>query len=682
MTLNFPPAILVLAWACFAFLAAILFGGNDSTISTTLTATALILTAATLSTTPSRQKWPLFPLGAMGLVLAWGVAQIVPWPSMGNPLWVQAGQALSKTLPQTISISPSDTLAGLAQGAAYLGTFLAAWLLAQRGRSASLMLRLMALTGVAIAAAGLAMYATGNQFIWNFPKSSYMDDLTATFINRNTYATFAGLTILLNLAVALERWGELPSARRTPWRQRVQSFLNLILMPRWGYFVGAGIGLVALMLTHSRAGTICSVLGVVVMVTTLFLQRRQSWSALVTVGLLLTLGFMATFSMLGDATNQRLSRAGHDTIVRSIFYNITAQAIHTTPYTGSGLGTFEETFRTARTPKLHLSIGTRVDHAHNTWLQLALELGLPAFALLLAAIGWVLSRLISGLGERRRGVAYPALGLGAAALVGTHGLVDFSLQIPGVAYTTMMVLGLTLAQSKRNAAEDGPAPSRLPGLALLAVPVAALAVTLPTLWAEWQTTTARQTVLNLQYGQPATTEQLVKTRQELLPYAARYANELTITESVLVERAKPNVAVVNAYRRHLAHHATMALSAAPASPYTWHRLAANRIRAGGPQAAGKALAMSLLTGPYEPGLAQQRLPLVAVLMPHMSPDDQAFAQSLLHSLWLSSSRPILWRSIRNNPTLQRLVADAIAHDPEAVTLWEKVSRKPFPVTNR
>ncbi len=53
----------------------------------------------------------------------------------------------------------------------------------------------------------------------------------------------------------------------------------------------------------------------------------------------------------------------------------------------------------------------------------------------------------AGVRRRRRDVIYPSVGLAAAILVGTHSLVDFSLQIPAVAATFALILGIGCAQS-------------------------------------------------------------------------------------------------------------------------------------------------------------------------------------------------------------------------------------------
>jgi O-antigen ligase len=88
------------------------------------------------------------------------------------------------------------------------------------------------------------------------------------------------------------------------------------------------------------------------------------------------------------------------------------------------------------------------DKAHNTYLEDALEIGIPATALLLLSLGIVLCRCVRGLARRNSGRMLAAIGAGAATLVGVHSLVDFSLQMPAVAVTFLMTLGLAAAQSE------------------------------------------------------------------------------------------------------------------------------------------------------------------------------------------------------------------------------------------
>ena len=70
-----------------------------------------------------------------------------------------------------------------------------------------------------------------------------------------------------------------------------------------------------------------------------------------------------------------------------------------------------------------------------------------AAALLFACIGWLALMCLRGLRTRGRDWVYPATGLAATALVATHALVDFSLQIPATAVTYAALMGAACAQS-------------------------------------------------------------------------------------------------------------------------------------------------------------------------------------------------------------------------------------------
>ncbi len=98
---------------------------------------------------------------------------------------------------------------------------------------------------------------------------------------------------------------------------------------------------------------------------------------------------------------------------------------------------------------------------HNHFLQLALELGIPAAMAALGAVGAICVSCWRGLARRRRDQVYPALGLAATTLVGVHGLMDDPLIVPAVAATYSALLGLGFAQSWSTAIPRGaPTPRR------------------------------------------------------------------------------------------------------------------------------------------------------------------------------------------------------------------------------
>jgi O-antigen ligase len=171
-------------------------------------------------------------------------------------------------------------------------------------------------------------------------------------------------------------------------------------------------------------------------------RRRQ---ALVIAGLIAAIGgAFVIFS--GEQVAERLSGTTFGSDERPVIYDLTLQGISQRPWLGTGYGTFEEAFRLFRDQR----VNGLWDKAHNSYLENALELGLPAAVLLTASVGALFLRCLIGVVVRRRDAIYPAIGASATVLVAGHALVDFSLQIPAIAATYALIMGAAVAQSWRR----------------------------------------------------------------------------------------------------------------------------------------------------------------------------------------------------------------------------------------
>lgn len=120
-------------------------------------------------------------------------------------------------------------------------------------------------------------------------------------------------------------------------------------------------------------------------------------------------------------------------------------AIVQSPWIGTGFGSFPDIFPWFRDGRfINDSVWSQ---AHNSYLENALELGVPATIALnlsVALVGW---RCFRGFIRRHRRKTIPLLGVCATVLVAAHALVDFSLQIPAVSVLFAFMLGTALAQS-------------------------------------------------------------------------------------------------------------------------------------------------------------------------------------------------------------------------------------------
>jgi len=159
----------------------------------------------------------------------------------------------------------------------------------------------------------------------------------------------------------------------------------------------------------------------------------------VTALLVASLAFVLTSEVLLD----RINRTDITAEERVAVYANISRAIGDDPALGFGYGTFADSFRLYDQNES----GVHYDRAHNTWLENAFELGIPAALALYAAIAGVALTCWRGVRHRHRDWVYPALGVAASLLVGIHALFDFSLQIPAVALLYAFILGIACAQS-------------------------------------------------------------------------------------------------------------------------------------------------------------------------------------------------------------------------------------------
>ena len=126
----------------------------------------------------------------------------------------------------------------------------------------------------------------------------------------------------------------------------------------------------------------------------------------------------------------------------AVYANVN-RAIGDNPALGFGYGTFANSYRLYDP----LESGVHYDRAHNTWLENAFELGVPAALLLYLALGGLVWTCLKGVRRRHRDWVYPATGVAASVLVGLHAILDFSLQIPAVAILYACIMGIACAQS-------------------------------------------------------------------------------------------------------------------------------------------------------------------------------------------------------------------------------------------
>jgi O-antigen ligase len=278
--------------------------------------------------------------------------------------------------------------------------------------------------------------------LW-FDKTAYSPDVTSTFVNRNSYATYAGLTLLASFPLLLKRINSSAQYGVSNHYGRQYFFENMFIQGWFPVLLGIVIS-TALLLTHSRGGFLSTALAIGVFFILLVLsQKIKNNTAVIGLLALVSLASWLVFTYSGDQLVGRLNDISLENNERLEVYDILLKANADNSWLGVGYGGFEKSFSLYRDE----TIGGHYDKAHNTYLENIFELGLlQAFALFMALF-WIALICLRGVFIRRKHWIYPALGFSASVLVGVHALVDFSLQIPAVTYTYALIMGAAVAQS-------------------------------------------------------------------------------------------------------------------------------------------------------------------------------------------------------------------------------------------
>lgn len=391
----------------------------------------------------------VMPVVLFVLVVTWIVLQATPDTliNLAHPIWAEVSAQLGLPLPNYVTISPEKTLDALMVLLAYAGVF---WLAARHGRdrkNASKMLKFFVAVSTCYAIYGLVVYFGGWEKILWYDKTSYRDSLTSTFINRNNYATYAGLG-LISSVVLLVNVLALDLQMGTSWRQLLRRMTDGALKKAWLPAIGVLTIGTALMLTDSRAGYASSMIGLFAVfvglaVSKILPRRIAKWSVGSVVCLLI-----AGYWLSGDALNQRLEYVESDGAIRFAVYEGALNGIQLSPVTGYGYGAFETGFRQFK-PK-NIAWGNW-DFAHNSYLEFSFGTGLISLAALFAMFILIFSKNVSGILSRRRDRIFPILGAASALIVAAHSFVDFSVQIPAMGISFMFVLALGWSQSWSHA---------------------------------------------------------------------------------------------------------------------------------------------------------------------------------------------------------------------------------------
>lgn len=305
-----------------------------------------------------------------------------------------------------VSVDRNRTLVALSGLVAPLTVLMLGW----RLEKAALLrlLQLLVLLGLVNVFAGGAQLLSGNEWA-NWYPGGKPDEIYGTFANHNSTGMFL---IVALLALVFQ---PAPEANRVPW---------LAGMTLAGFVLVIGT-----VLTQSRSSSF-----LLVFVAILFIARVAVWlgrmrggrsSSLVAAGVIAGLGIAAAVALFSnDKVQQTLSRFADLEDARPAIWQDTLVVAERYWPVGSGIGTFDEVFQVDES--LEFVEPGRAGRAHNDYLEVAVESGLPGLGLLACWLVWL---GICAIGVLKRGPALPAIAaLSSLALIAAQSLLDYPLR--------------------------------------------------------------------------------------------------------------------------------------------------------------------------------------------------------------------------------------------------------------
>ena len=411
--------------ACL-FATAIAFGGTEPVVWAGVKFTLFLFTA--LSIWILREQVATLPWRWFGVLGAFLVAQALVLQAWG----------------QRVSESLTDFLV-------YVAAFsLAAALAAAPAARARLVAGLITL-GAAEAVYGLAQELASWQQILGIEKIYYTAQATGTYVNPNHFSGLLEMILPLALATAAWQWDRARSRDGESGRAAAVFFAAVALLIAAGIFA-----------SHSRMGIVSAVAGAALAASLWTFaadghQRKMRAAVLA--------GSLAATALLGlwlgpEPVVARFRQASDDYLSRITLWRESMALVWARPLFGAGWGAYPHLYPQVQATQLEFA----VEHAHNDYLELATEFGIPGAALLVALAAGVVARALRmvwrGLEDR---TSYYALGAaGGIAALGVHSLADFNLRLPANALIFSALLGFAWAAATPLGREASPgAPGAL-----------------------------------------------------------------------------------------------------------------------------------------------------------------------------------------------------------------------------
>ncbi|NVK57923.1 MAG: O-antigen ligase family protein [Alteromonadaceae bacterium] len=345
-----------------------------------------------------------------------------------------------------VSVDAGQSMVMLLKGIAYFCFFAATILMCRTDKRIKQIMLCIICSGLFQALYGALEVLLGSDVSWVFGLP-VKNITTGTFVYKNHYANYLMLCLSIGVGYLVST---LNSQAAGSNRERVRNFLNTMLNGKAVVRIALAIMVIALVMSRSRMGntaffasmTIIGFLGL------LLIKHRSKGLTILIVSLFVIDTFILSAWFGLDKVQERLEQTSLEQEKRDEVVRDSLPLLIDFKLTGSGMGSYYSVFPNYQGEDIYAFY----DHAHNDYLQFAIEAGIPATILIALLPVWAFAVGIKSLRDRRNALMQGlAFGVCMAVLgMLIHISVDFPLQAPANAMLFVIIIALGCCTKKRE----------------------------------------------------------------------------------------------------------------------------------------------------------------------------------------------------------------------------------------
>ena len=376
------------------------------------------------------------------------VIQMIPVPSQIIKLLSPNRFRLYETiLPEksnmlSISIYCHQTKLELFKLISYFGVFFLGLKLFDSKKKIKRAVIVIFVAGVLEAFLGIfQMLTKSNKIFWFWQSAYKKGGYFGSFVNPNHFAVYMGITTCMGIGLLLSR----PKIPFYPSEESWRHYLN-----RFESYISKNILLVFLItimgssifLSLSRGGILCFLFALIFIFLLQGIRASKRKRAIVIIVplILAFLTWVGIDPVLKElSTLLKLTKAAPQ---RPVAWKDSLRIIKDYPLVGVGWGNFQNIFPLYKDPSLKRSFW---DHAHNEYIEYAVDTGIVGFLLFYGAVFlcffWIIKRWIKRTETFSLGITLG--GISSMFLLFMGNAFTFNLHIPAIAFTFFLIMALT-----------------------------------------------------------------------------------------------------------------------------------------------------------------------------------------------------------------------------------------------